>query len=326
MHEKYIKRVPESLRILKEKGMDPKQIVNYKRLFKLPKILAQTDCFFNTTESTSVPHKIPYMLTRIANTAGVSTYTIQHGFENVGLTYQSKKQVKFAAKTVLTWGLVEDLPVWVEKETLHKCVAVGCPKALDGSVEDYQLTNEERPIIGIFDNLHWNRYNEKYVSTFLDHIEEISSRRKEFCFILKSHPVTIRRRSKELVSRLRNMREVAIADLLDNNGQELTTPWLLSNALGVVTTPSTIALDGTQFGVPIAVTRYGLDLSYYAPLSLIDNLEDWWRFLDRLTDEYQYNHLKLNGERFLSKVLVPGDTVERISDLVIRRLRNRDSR
>jgi len=326
--ERYVKKFPDSLRVLIEQGADPKQIINYAQLLKLPKILVKTDCFFNTTECTINQHKLPFVLTRMANAAGVSTYTLQHGFENTGLTYKSERDrqaVKFAAKTVLTWGPVEHLPVWVEKETLNKCVAVGCPKALGVVANDSQLTRDERPIIGIFDNLHWHRYDEKYVSTFLDHMEEVASRRKNFRFILKSHPVTIRRRSMEPDSRLNNVREVDIADLLDIKGQKLTTPWLLSNALGVITTPSTIALDSALCGVPVAVTRYGLDLDYYAPLSLIDDLDDWWRFLDRLTDEHQYHHLKLNGKRFVSKVLVPGDSAVKISDLVVRQLRNRNN-
>jgi hypothetical protein len=322
--EKSVRRYPEFLRRLMEKGVDLKQVVSYARLLKLPKILTQTDCFLNTTECTSVPHKLPYMLTKMANAAGVTTYTIQHGFENVGLTYRDeihRQAIKFASKTVLTWGPVEELPAWVEQETLNKCVAVGFPGMLDAVAKDSQVKKDERPIIAIFDNLHWRRYNDKYVSTFLDHMEETARRRKEFRFILKSHPLSIRKRSKELASRLSNMGNVDIADLLDNNGQELTTPWLLSNALGVITTPSTIALDSSLLGGSIAVIRYELDLSYYEPLSLIDDLDDWWTFLDRLTDEYKDNQLKLNGELFLSRVLVPGNSAAKICDLMTSRFR-----
>ena len=322
--EKYVRRYPESFRTLIEKGVDLKQVVNYAQLLKLPKELTQTDCFFNTTECTSVKHKLPFMLTKMANAAGTATYTMQHGFENVGLTYQDeahRKTIKFASKTVFTWGLVEELPAWVEKETLNKCVAVGFPKKLGVVRKDSQLKKDDRPIIAIFENLHWRRYDEKYVSTFLDHMEETARRRKEFRFILKSHPVSIRKRSEEFTSRLNNMEAVDIADMLDNGGHELTTPLLLSNALGVITTPSTIALDSALLGAPVAVTRYGLDLSYYAPLSLIDGISDWLTFLDILTNEDKQNHSKLNGERFLTRVVVPGDSATKISDLMTERLR-----
>ncbi len=63
--------------------------------------------------------------------SGRLNYTLQHGFENVGLSYCDEIQgpdIKFAAKTVFTWGPTEELPPWVEKETRDKSVAVGCPK------------------------------------------------------------------------------------------------------------------------------------------------------------------------------------------------------
>lgn len=70
--------------------------------------LLQIDAFLNTVESTVASHKVPYITTLIANACGVHTYTMQHGFENVGLTYQDPDlgpQVHFAARNVLTWGL-----------------------------------------------------------------------------------------------------------------------------------------------------------------------------------------------------------------------------
>jgi hypothetical protein len=69
-------------------------------------------------------------------------------------------------------------------------------------------------------------------------------------------------------------------------------------------------------GIPVAVTRYGLDLGYYSPLALLDNIEDWQGFLDRLTDKSANSQLKLNGELFLGRVLVPGDPATRILNLM----------
>ena len=54
------------------------------------------------------------------------------------------------------------------------------------------------------------------------------------------------------------MANVNFADLLEE--EHITTSWLLSRAVGVITTPSTIALDGTLANVPVTVCRYGLDL------------------------------------------------------------------
>ncbi len=101
------------------------------------------------------------------------------------------------------------------------------------------------------------------------------------------------------------MGNLDVIDLLGKEMADVTTPWLLSHALGVITTPSTIALDGALAKVPVAVTRYGLDLTYYSPLCLLDNIENWQRFLDCLMEKSEYNNLKLDGERFLERVLQP---------------------
>jgi hypothetical protein len=317
--DKCVKRNPNILTELNEKNFEVGLVVSFPRLCKALSKFMWTDAFLTTVESTTAMHKLPHVLTRLANAVGTSTYTMQHGFENVGLNYCDEihgPEVKFAAKTVLTWGPVEELPAWVEKETRDKSIAVGCPKQLVVSENNPSVGAAERPIIGVFDNLHWHRYNGNYISTFLNHLEEITEQRREFRFVLKAHPDSIRNRSKELTTRLCSMGNLEVIDLLGEEVDSLTTPWLLSHALGVITTPSTIALDGALAKIPVAVTRYGLDLTYYSPLCQLDNIESWQRFLDRLMEKSEYNNLKLDGERFLKRVLVPGDTSKKILDLM----------
>jgi hypothetical protein len=285
----------------------------------MPQELMRADGFLSTVESTAAKHKLPYILTRMANAAGVATYTLQHGFENIGLTYRDQvhgPEIKFAARTVLTWGPTAELPGWVEKETRDKAVAVGCPKKFEVVENKPVVKTGDRPIIGVFDNLHWHRYDASYRSAFLRDLQAIAGQRKEFRFILKSHPMSVRRRDKELTAMLRSMDNVEVADLLEE-GADLTTPWLLSHALGVITTPSTIALDGALARVPVAVTKYGLDLDYYKPLSLLDRLEEWHAFLDGLKQEAEFLRLKTLGERFINRVLVCGDPANRILDLML---------
>lgn len=313
------RKYPEALPKLKEKMAVVEQVVNFMHLGSILNKLMRIDAFLSTVESTTAKRKLPYMITKMANAASVPTYTLQHGFETVGLSYCDEAQgpdIKFAARTVLTWGPVNELPSWVAKETLDKAVAVGCPNILLGSKNDPKAEAGERPIIAVFDNLHWSRFNQKYISTFLDHLEDISEKRTNFRFILKSHPASVRNRSRELQNRLCTMKKVVVADMSEEEQSALTTPSLMSRALGVITTPSTIALDGAMAGVPVAITRYGLDLDYYTPLDLLDNLEDWHSFLNDLTENHAYRLLKLNSERFLKRVIVPGDPAEKILDLM----------
>jgi hypothetical protein len=313
-------RFPDVLPLLKEKGIVVDQFVDFTSLLEILKEFMRTDVFLSTVESTAAKHKLPYILTRMANAADVSTYTMQHGFENIGLSYRDEvygSDVKFAARTVLTWGPTEGLPAWVGKDTLDKTIAVGCPKEFVVLENNPSVGIGERPIIGVFDNLHWHRYDEKYRETFLRDLKTIAEQREEFRFILRSHPASIRKRSRELAERLSSMDNVEVVDLM-GRGETLTTSWLLSNATGVITTPSTIALDAALANVPIAVSRYELDLAYYSHLSLLDGLKDWQRFLDQISEKSGASNLKRDGERFLSRVIVSGDAAAKTLDFMTR--------
>ena len=327
MLEKCNKRFPDVLPSLKEKNIVVSKFVNFAVLPNMLSELMQTDAFLSTVESTAAKHKLPYVLTKMANAAGVSTYTLQHGFENIGLSYRDEihgSNVKFAANTVLTWGPTEELPSWVGKDTLDKAIAVGCPKEFVVFENNPSANTGERPIIGVFDNLHWHRYDEKYREAFLRDLKDIAEHRQEFRFILRSHPVSIRKRSKKLADILRNIDNVDVVDLTGEK-ETLTTAWLLSHAAGVITTPSTIALDGALANIPVAISRYGLDLDYYSPLSLLDGIDDWQKFLDGLTEASGVSDLKLKGEKFTNRVLVSGDPSFKILDLMVRRPANRVS-
>jgi hypothetical protein len=112
------------------------------------------------------------------------------------------------------------------------------------------------------------------------------------------------------------MDNVDVVDLMREE-ETLTTSWLLSCAAGVITTPSTIALDGALANIPVAISRYGLDLSYYSPLCLLDGLDDWQKFLDCFTEESGICDLKRKGEKFTNRVLVSGNPSAKILDLVV---------
>ena len=198
------RKYPETLLKLKEKRAVVEQVVNFIHLGSILNKLMRIDAFLSTVESTTAKRKLPYMITKLANAASVPTYTLQHGFENVGLSYCDEAHgpdIKFAAKKVLTWGPVNELPFWVAKETLDKAVAVGCPNIIITSQNDPTVEAGERAIIAVFDNLHWSRFNKKYISTFLDHLEEISEKlaREDRLFHAVLHEVDLSKiRSKGL--------------------------------------------------------------------------------------------------------------------------------
>jgi hypothetical protein len=313
-----VRRYPEVLTQLKEKKAVVAEVVSHAGLAKVLKALMRSDVFLSTVESSTAKNKLPYIITRLANKMDVETYTLQHGFPNLGLSFCDHvygPNIKFAAKTVLTWGPIEALPSWVSKETRNKSVAVGCPKKLVLFSNDLSIPTGERPIIGVFENLHGHIFNKEYVMSFLSHLQETARLRKDLRFILKPHPASLRLRSKELQDLFNHLEDVEIAGSFDEETPAYTTPWLLSNAAGIITTPSTIALDGAMLGVPVAMTLYGLDLfhSLYSPLVMLENREDWESFLCKLKDG---DELKRRNEEFLGRVIVPGDAASRILDLM----------
>lgn len=309
-------RYPEVLDQLREKGAVVELVVSYGGLATVLRRLLQVDVFLSTVESTTAKNKLPSVITRLANTLEISTYTLQHGYPNLGLSFCDHvygADIRFAAKTVLTWGPVEALPAWVSDETRNKCAAVGCPKELVLFDSDLSKTAGDRPIIAVFENLHGHIFDRQYIASFLGNLQETAKQHKEFRFILKSHPASLRCRTEELSGLFKRLTDVEIIDRVDGQAPAYTTPWLLANAMGVITTPSTVALDGALQGVPVALALYGLELyrSIYAPLPMLESRDDWESFLGKLTGG---DELKDSNEAFLGRVIVPGDAASRILD------------
>ena len=312
------RRYPEVLDQLREKAATVDAIVSFAKLTSVLKRLNQVDAFLSTVESTIARDKLPYLITRLANSMGVATFTLQHGYPNLGLSFCDHvygPDIRFAAKTVLSWGPVEKLPSWVSEETRRKCVGVGCPKELVLFESDLNKNGSDRPIIAVFENLHGHIFDRQYISSFLGHLQETAKRHKEFRFILKPHPASLRQRSGELSALLSRLEDIEIVGRTDGDTPAYTTPWLLANASAAVTTPSTIALDGALQGVPVAMALYGLELyrSIYSPLHMLEMQEDWETFLGKLKSG---DDLKERNDAFLGRVIVPGDAASRILDLM----------
>jgi len=310
---------PATKKLLNEKGIQIVFTVTHGNLiaaiFKLLKIAA----LLNTVESTVASHKVPYIITRIANACNVHTYTMQHGFENVGLTYQDPElgpNVHFAARNVLTWGPVDQLPGVVATDTRRKCLAVGCPKIHLANLEETRHQVSESPFIAVFEGLHVDRFDDRYMQLFFADLQQMADTFTELHFILKPHPGIIQR-SKTHAGFLHSMNNIEVLDPARTDIIQWSTPTLLANALAVVTTPSTIALDAAMAAAPVAVIRYGQDIPYYAyyePLPLLDNARDWHDFLEAV--QTKRAQLKKTSQSFLKRVSLPGNAAEHILNVV----------
>ena len=318
--ERAANRFSGVLERLAEYGAKPRFVLAHTTLCRSVAQLGKIDALLTTVESTLAAHKIPYLLTRVANAAGVRTFTLQHGFENVGLTYMDGTygpHIRFAAQTVLTWGPVDNIPAAVSDETRRKCVAVGCPKLHLAAPAEEKRPAADRPVIAVFEGLHASRFDDDYTRQFFKDLQEVAQNYPGLHFILKPHPGALVRTQRHDEG-LASLRGVDVLLPAHPASARLSTPRLIACATAVITTPSTIALDAALAETPVAVVRYGQTIPYYAwyePLPLIDTPADWQDFLDKVSRDPQL--LETSRQTFLDKVILPGDAADRLLDVVV---------
>lgn len=242
---------------------------------------ARTAVLVTASESTEKSHRTAHCLVRLARAAGVPTVTLQHGIENVGLTYfpPNQRPVTFASDRILTWSAAEELPQQLPSQTRRKCVAVGRPpQPRPDHVAKLDSLTDGKPLIAVFENLHWERYGTAYSEAFLRDLDASARRHDDLAFVLRPHP-GVRTRQGGHQARLNRLHHVRVLDPLSSDWSDVSSSQLLTAAHAVVATASTSALDAAGYGVPVAVARYGLSLDAYEPLFMLDGTEDWGRFL-----------------------------------------------
>jgi hypothetical protein len=286
--------------------------------------LGGVSAVLTASETSLNPHRAARALTNRANAAGLRTYTVQHGFDNIGLTYfdhiQTPAMVDFASSRILTWGPLHRLHRDANPETRRRCVPVGCPKHVARPVEVPRRWAQDH-VVAVFENLHWHRYSEGYAQRFLEDLISTAERFPDRCFLVKPHPA-----GRWLTGRYRGPRPQApnlvIANPEDPSWIEHTPSALYGIAESVITTPSTVALDAARSGVPVAVTAYGMELSEYAPVTLLESAEDWADFVRGVRDPEGRALVEDRGRRFTEAATIEGDAVERILDLIVQDLRS----
>lgn len=248
--------------------------------------LAGADALLTASETTLKPHALAHALANRANELGIATYTLQHGIENVGLTYFDASQgpeVRFASRTVCLWNEPSALPAAVSDETRRKCVCAGYARPLtrpfDGVAQKIAGRFGGRPVVGVFENLHWTRFSEAYRRRFLDDLEAACDALPAFLFLVKPHP-----EGRWLTERYRGRppkrSNLLIADPADEEWRLLTTPSLTPFLSAVITTPSKSALDAAIDGVPTAVPAYDHPYTYYNGLPALGEAAAWISFAE----------------------------------------------
>ena len=267
------------------------------------------------TESNLAPHGFTRQLVERANMAGIPTATMQHGFENVGLTYSDSvhdiRKISFKAKRIYIWGSKETLHANVSASTAKRCVSVGYPKSARLPSAPIEGLPELKPLIGIFENLHWHRYTEEYRDFFLDSVRYLAQTFTHVTFVIKPHDAgrwLTERYGGEPIT----LDNVLVIDPKDKRRAALSARQLMEHLRSVITTPSTIALDAARVPLPTAVVSHKLSLDKYKPLPLLRSTADWMSFVKASLDHEGRRGLVYEAERFVQRSLVSGDASDRI--------------
>ena len=271
-------------------------------------------------ETNQRAHRIPHRITKRANAAGIPTYTMQHGFENIGLTYTDSvhpiEDVRFAARTIFTWGPSTFLHPQVREDTKAKCKSVGCTKETTVVPVNIESIRNAHRVIGIFENLHWHRYDCSYVDRFLADCLTVADSYPELTFLVKPHHA-----GQWLTSRYHGpvpvRANLVIADPADPLWESYTAGQLLGRIGAVITSPSTVALDAARMGKPVAVVGYGLDLSLYSPLPILGDGKQWGEFIQQIANPISRQFLVGRSQAFVNKALCQGNAVARLLDVIV---------
>lgn len=296
----------------------PFRILPDERALREFRFAEGTRVLLTVAETNLGPHRLPRTLTELAKQQGLFVATLQHGFENVGLTHddplQALDKVDIAAHRIYTWGPLQTLHPRIRPGVRERCVPVGCPK-------DVKVPAAELPgllpagarIVGVFENLHWHRYSDDYRRAFLANVTALSRAFPDVVFLVKPHHAGV-----WLTQRYDGEQpagdNLVVADPQQPPWERYTASALLPHLAAVITTPSTVALDAARIGLPVAVVDGGLGLENYRPLTLLQGPDDWPAFVAQALGDGTRAPLARQSTAFVDSVLVPGDAARRIID------------
>ena len=281
------------------------------------------------SETNAGPHKSAHILTQRFNKAGLKTYTLQHGFENIGLTYfdeiHTPDSINFASQKILIWGNLDSLSPRALPEIRERCIPVGCPKEIPPKPPQINIPGNREYLIGIFENLHWHRYDDRYRNLFLEHLEKVALTFPNTTFLVKPHHAG-QWLTKRYQGEIPTIENLVIADPKKIEWEAYTAPVLINYADGIITTPSTVAFDAAMANCPVSIVSYGLNLQRYNPLTFLNRLEDWFDFIQKIQQQETRSNIQNLSSQFLQKNIVLRDVTETIFNLIKENINISESR
>ena len=233
-------------------------------------ILANSKVLLTASESNLPPHKLARHITVRAKQNKIRTITLQHGFENIGISYSDSRQnieeITFESDVVASWFNHSDLHPNIPQSTVQKIQPIGIFKK---EVVKKGVSNK---VISVFENLHWTRFDDQYRDSFVKMISQICSQFKDYTIKLKTHPAgKWTTKNKSFFEKISNL------EFIDESTAAET---LIDESVAVITTPSTVAIDSLLRSTPTAVLKFNLPIDQYGGADLITNQDDIYHFIE----------------------------------------------
>ena len=249
-------------------------------------------------ESSHPAHAAGHALAARARGLAIKTYALQHGFEQIGLFGPEAALATFASQTVFCWFPPEAAPPDLPAETKSKLIPIGRPIPPGGWGRDAEPAFE----LGVFENLHWERYTRQDRAQFLEGLTAAARALPHARILLRPHPAG--RWADELGHELAQFKNIVRPSAAEARARQEGGAQVLRGISRVITTPSTVALDSALAGIPVALAADGG--ASYRPLPILGGPDAWVAFACGAT----YDRLQL--DQFRSRVLVAADGAARI--------------
>ena len=252
----------------------------------------------SASESSHPAHAAGHALALRAAGRGLRTYALQHGFEQIGLFGPEAGDAHFASQTVFTWFPADQAPLELPGDTHGRLASVGRPAPVGGWGRDPAPTYD----LGVFENLHWDRYGEADRAAFREGLLAVARALPHARILLRPHPAG--GWADGLGHELAPFTNIVRPGAGEARGRLGGGAEILRGTARVITTPSTLALDAVLSGIPTSLAAPGG--ASYRPLPVLAGPAAWVAFASG--EAYDPGVLDQLG----SRVLVAGDGAPRI--------------
>lgn len=311
-----LKKSPRVVGTLRKNLVNMKVLPDKLELQGIPEFPEGVKAVLAVTETNLGPHRFPRQIILAARQKGLKTGTLQHGFENVGLTYGDEQhpinKVDFVSDQIFIWSEIDKLDAKVDNSTRSRCVTVGWTKT--PVVTPIILPGdwvEGETIVGVFENLHWHRYSDSYRNFFLEALDFLALANPAIKFLVKPHHAGMWLTNRYEGS-LPSAKNLVIADPKAPEWEAFTAESILNVLSAVITTPSTVALDAAARRLPVAIVSFDLEIEKYRPLSLLNSCHEAQDFINKCLDQKERALLSEISERFYLENVAVGNASEKI--------------